>query len=237
MGEQGGKKLSRALVNNSENPRLAWQIFSRIASSNPPFSSILSSITLITRILVAAKMFPQTHFLTNLLLVDYHSSSSYSHLLTLIRIIAKSGHLHQAIPHFQALRTHFHAKPPSISFYNMLIHSSLSQNNPDFASCLYQDLLLAGLSPQTYTFNLFIAALCDSARLQDARHLFDKMSHKGCLPNDFTFGLLIRGYCQNGLAYKALELLDLMENVGLAPTVVIFKVFTLKVCCRKLVHS
>lgn len=230
MNEQASKKLSKALLNNSQNPTLAWQIFTRIASSTHPTTSILHSIPLITHILVRANMFSQTHFLTNLLVNNHSSLSSYSHLLTLIRIICNAGHLDKAIPHIRSLRKYFPSKPPSISFYNMLIQSSLGKNNTDFVSWLYQDLILAGVSPQTYTFNLFIAALCDSGRLEDARNLFDKMSKKGCLPNEFTFGLLIRGYCRNGVAYKGVELLDVMEDVGVAPTVVIFNTLVSRFC-------
>ncbi|KAL8092192.1 pentatricopeptide repeat-containing protein At2g17140 [Apium graveolens] len=231
MAEEAGKKLTKTLLKNSQNPTLAWQIFTRIASSNPQ-ASIISSIPLITRILVGAKMFTQTHFLTNLLINNQSSfsSSSYTHLLTLIRIIANAGHLDQAIPHFRALRNHFRDKPPSISYYNMLIKASLSQNNADFVSWLYQDLILSGVSPQTYTFNFFIGGLCDLGRLEDARNLFDKMSEKGCVPNEFTFGLLIRGYCRNGLVEKGVELLDVMENLGVVANVVIFNTLVSRFC-------
>ncbi|KAE8654371.1 hypothetical protein F3Y22_tig00117048pilonHSYRG00105 [Hibiscus syriacus] len=82
-------------------------------------------------------------------------------------------------------------------------------------------MVVAGVSPQTYTFNLLICGLCDLGHL-DARELFDKMPEKGCLPNEFSFGILVRGYCRFALANKGVELLDEMKNSRILPNRVVY---------------
>ncbi|KAI8021355.1 Pentatricopeptide repeat-containing protein [Camellia lanceoleosa] len=209
------KKLAKALFKNSNNPKLAWQLFKRIVVSSPNSSNslphFLQSVPLITRILVRAKMFPAIDSLHRLLL-SQPLEHSHTSLITVVKILAESGYSNVAISQFQSIRTQFPAKPNSVSFYNLLIESSLRENCVDYISWLYKDMIFAGFSPDTYTFNLLIGQLCDSGRLEDARKLFDKMPEKGCLPNEFSFGILVRGYCIAGLATQGLELLDAMKE-------------------------
>ncbi|KAE9447434.1 hypothetical protein C3L33_20668, partial [Rhododendron williamsianum] len=226
------KKLAKALFNNSSNPKLAWQLFKRIISSPNPsnsFSHFHQFVPFITRILLRAKMFPEIDAFRQLLLsLPLHTS--HPSLTTTVRILADSGHLTQAISHFRSIRTHFPANPPSLSLYNFLMESCLRENSVDYISWLYDDLITAGHSPETYTFNLLIGGLCDCGRLEDARKLFDKMRDKGCQPNEFSFGILIRGYCRAGLASTGLELLDVLKNMGLSPNVVIYNTLISTFC-------
>ncbi|CAL5341372.1 unnamed protein product [Camellia sinensis] len=227
------KKLAKALFKNSNNPKLAWQLFKRIVVSSPNSSNslphFLQSVPLITRILVRAKMFPAIDSLHRLLL-SQPLEHSHTSLITVVKILAESGYSNVAISQFQSIRTQFPAKPNSVSFYNLLIESSLRENYVDYISWLYKDMIFAGFSPDTYTFNLLIGQLCDSGRLEDARKLFDKMPEKGCLPNEFSFGILVRGYCIAGLATQGLELLDAMKGMGFSPNTVIYNTLISSFC-------
>ncbi|KAF7127665.1 hypothetical protein RHSIM_Rhsim11G0197400 [Rhododendron simsii] len=174
-------------------------------------------------------MFPEIDAFRQLLLsLPLHTS--HPSLTTAVRILADFGHLTQAISHFRSIRTHFLAYPPSLSLYNFLMESCLRENSVGYISWLYDDLIIAGHSPETYTFNLLIGGLCDCDRLEDARKLFDKMRDKGCQPNEFSFGILIRGYCRAGLASTGLELLDVLKNMGLSPNAVIYNTLISTFC-------
>ncbi|OMO79989.1 hypothetical protein CCACVL1_13260 [Corchorus capsularis] len=63
----GTTKLTQALLKNSKNPKLAWQLFKRIQSS-PTNPSFLPSVPTIARILITAKMLPEIDHLHRLLL-------------------------------------------------------------------------------------------------------------------------------------------------------------------------
>ncbi|KAI7980727.1 Pentatricopeptide repeat-containing protein [Camellia lanceoleosa] len=205
----------------------------------PP--SLPSISSLITRILVRAKMFPAIDSLHRLLL-SQPLEHSHTSLITVVKILAESGYSNVAISQFQSIRTQFPAKPNSVSFYNLLIESSLRENCVDYISWLYKDMIFAGFSPDTYTFNLLIGQLCDSGRLEDARKLFDKMPEKGCLPNEFSFGILVRGYCIAGLATQGLELLDAMKGKVLEANNILHEMgrsscYPTRHTCNILLHS
>ncbi|KAJ0959773.1 hypothetical protein J5N97_000540 [Dioscorea zingiberensis] len=128
--------LPKALLNNTNNPKLAWHLFKRILSSS---HLSLRSLTIIARILISAKMHPEIDALHHLLL---------------------------------------HSQPPN------------PPPLPRFPRAnLRQDMIVSGVKPETYTFNLLICALCDCGRLEDARQVFDKMRDKGCQPNEYSVGI------------------------------------------------
>ncbi|KAK4401313.1 hypothetical protein Sango_0872000 [Sesamum angolense] len=222
------KSLAKALIKNSNNPEFAWLLFKRILSTNDDFSSLQHSLPLILPILVRAQMFSEIDTLHHQLLRS--PTPPHNLLYSVVKTLAKAGHIHKAISHFQSLRTHFPASPPSIILYNLLILTSLKENCPNFVSWLYKDLIFSKVKLQTYTLNLLISGLCDSSRLENARDLFDRMRDKGCEPNEYTFGILARGYCRCGLASKGLELLDLMKSIGLVPNLVIYNTLIASFC-------
>ena len=226
------KKFAKALWKNTNHPKLAWQLFKRMVSTpntSNSFSHFQKSVSLITRILVRAKMFPEMDALRQHLLSLPHEAS-HTTLINVVRIVVESGHVSEAVSHFRSIRTQFSSEAPSLSFYNLLIESCLRENCVDCISWLYEDLIVAGHSPETYTFNLLIGGLCDSGRLEDAQKLFDKMGDKGCWPNEFSFGILIRGYCRAGLVNVGLELLDALKNVSLSPNTVIYNTLISSFC-------
>ncbi|KAK9286616.1 hypothetical protein L1049_015016 [Liquidambar formosana] len=228
-------KLAKALVKNANNPTLAWHLFKRILSSPTSSSSsssnhCLQSIPVIARILIRAKMVSEIDNLHQLLLVTQPLEASRHSLIALVRILVNSGLFDKAIAHFQSLRNQFPAKPPPVFLYNLLIDSSLRESRVDFVSWLYKDMIVSGVSPETYTLNLLITALCDSGCLEDARNVLDKMCEKGCRPNEFSFGILVRGYCRAGFAAQAVELLNGMKSFGLFANRVIYNTLISSFC-------
>ncbi|KAL6963599.1 hypothetical protein U1Q18_034610 [Sarracenia purpurea var. burkii] len=232
------KKLTKALFKNTSNPKLAWQLFKRTIScpnSSNSFTHFHQSVPLITRILVGAKMLPEIDSLRQLLL-SLPLETSHAALINVVRILAVSGHLSEAISHFRSIRTQFSAKPPSMSLYNFLMESCLRENCVDYISWLYEDLIIAGHSPETYTFNLLIGGLCDGGRLEDARKLFDKIAGLATIglellntwksmdisPNMVIYNTLIYGFCKEGKTDEAEKLVEQMRRDGLLPDVVTF---------------
>ncbi|PIN14776.1 hypothetical protein CDL12_12593 [Handroanthus impetiginosus] len=221
--------LAKALINNSNNPQLAWLLFKRAVINNNNISCLQHSLPLILPILIRAQMFSEIDSLHHhLLLFPFPPHSNV--LYFVVEILAKAGHIHKAISHFQSLRAQFPHAPPSIILYNLLIETSFKQNSPNFVSWLYKDIIFSKVEPQTYTLNLLIRGLCDLGRLEDAWELFDRMRDKGCEPNEYTFGILARGYCRYGLAFQGLELLDLMKTIGIVPNTVIYNTFIASFC-------
>ncbi|XP_056699046.1 pentatricopeptide repeat-containing protein At2g17140 isoform X2 [Spinacia oleracea] len=222
--------LNKALLKNSINPALAWQIFKRIIS-NPSSSSfaLLNSLPIIAQILVRAKMYPQLDTLHHHLLLLHKQSASPS-LFSLVCILAKSGLVDEAVSQFQSARKEFPHNPPPVYVYNVLLESSVRENKVNWVPLLYKDMFISGVSPEVYTFNLLIRGLCDSGHLKDARKVLDKMPERGCKPNEFSFGILIRGYCRNRLSVEGLVILGEMRRSGLVPNKVVYNTLISSFC-------
>ncbi|TQD95046.1 hypothetical protein C1H46_019314 [Malus baccata] len=226
--------LAKALFKNTNNPKLAWHLFKRIISSPTSSSSSsdlpLRSLPVIARILINSKMHREIDSLLQLLLFSQPVETLRPCLVSLVRILAKSNLPDKAVAHFKSLRSRFPDKPPSVYLYNLLLESSLRENNVDFVLWLYKDMIFAGIKPETYTFNLLIWALCESDRLDDAREVFDKMRDKGCQPNEYSVGILVRGYCRAGLAGRGLEVLDEVRSCNVFPNKVVYNTLISSFC-------
>ncbi|XP_030450320.2 LOW QUALITY PROTEIN: pentatricopeptide repeat-containing protein At2g17140 [Syzygium oleosum] len=226
-------KLAKALFKNADNPKLAWQLFKRILSSPPSAAHaqcVARSLPIIARILVRAKMLPEIDGLRSLVLSSCPAETRPSSLVSLVKLLARSGLLAAAVSQFKSLRSCFPDHPPSVFVYNLLIQACLRENDVDDVLWLYQDMVVAGLSPETYTFNLLIGALCEVGRLNDARNLFEKMPKKGCRPNEYSFGILVRGYCRARLCGQGLELLNEMKSSGITPNNVVYNTLISSFC-------
>ncbi|XP_057769115.1 pentatricopeptide repeat-containing protein At2g17140 isoform X1 [Salvia miltiorrhiza] len=223
------KMVAKAVLRNSDNPQLAWLLFKRTLASNIKDCSFSQhTLSLIVPILIRAHMFSQVDYLHRHLLL--FPTPPHHALYSFVKMLAEAGRVQQAFSQFQSLRARLARAPPSILLYNLLIRASIKQNCPNYVSWLYKDIIFSKVKLQTYTFNLLIGTLCDAGRLEDARHLFDRMPDRDCQPNEYTFGILARGYCRDGLVDKGLELLDLMKTMALVPTAVIYNTFISGFC-------
>ncbi|TKY59360.1 Pentatricopeptide repeat-containing protein [Spatholobus suberectus] len=208
------RKLVKGVLKNTKNPKLAWHLVKRVLSSPSPSSSSSTLthtphlVAITTRILAGANMHRELDDLHKLLLASQPHHIAHSSIICMVRVLAQSGHIDEALSHFKSLRAQFPSLPPSLPLYNLLLRSTLQHNRPDLVTCLYTDMIAARVAPQTYTFNLLIQSLCESRAFDHALQLFDKMPEKGCHPNEFTLGILVRGLCRAGLARQASELVN-----------------------------
>ncbi|KAM7258036.1 hypothetical protein ACFE04_013777 [Oxalis oulophora] len=241
--EQQVKLVRKAIQKNCKNnPKLAWHLFKRIitiTNSSPSTTTthhhqqqqqqlfLRSTLPIISRLLIASKMYQQLNFLHQFLITSqqqFPHQSTLSSLYYLVTLLAHSGVVDSAFTHFQSIRNYFPHNPPSICLYNVLFNSSIQNNRLHYILCLYKDMLASALSPQTYTFNLFIRALCHSGHFNYAREMFDKMPQKdlGCPLNQYTFAILAKGYCRAGMLHKGFELLEEMRTLGFPPNKVVY---------------
>ena len=78
------------------------------------------------------------------------------------------------------------------------------------------------ISPNVYTLNMFITALCKFGKLEKAVEVFGEMESMGCAPTVASYSTLIAGHYNQGLLSIATNLKILMEKSGLIPNYVTF---------------
>ncbi|CAA6655786.1 unnamed protein product [Spirodela intermedia] len=211
--------LADVLYRNAEDPVLAWRMFKHFLQSPSSIRS-LRPLTAISRIVTRARMLPEIRELHRDLLALCSPETAYGALTVLAQASARSGLLDEAFSQLLSLRSHFSSTVPLV----------VQGNRPDLVELVYKDMLVSGISPETYTFNLLMLSLCESGRLAEARRLFDKMPTKGCAPNQFSFGILVRGYCRSGFSVKAAELLNMMGSFRCSPNQTIYNTLVSGFC-------
>ncbi|MBA0631106.1 hypothetical protein Godav_003134, partial [Gossypium davidsonii] len=178
----GTTKLTQALLKNTKNPKLAWQLFKRIQSSpsNPCF---LSSVPTIARILIRSKMLPEIDHLHLLLLSSQPQEKSLPSLISLVNLLAKSGFFDKAFSQFQSIR--------KIVVYNTLISSFCEEGKTGDVEKLVERMKEDGLFPDVVTFNARISALCSAGKVLEASRIFRDMQIDEALglprPNVITY--------------------------------------------------
>ncbi|RDX99967.1 Pentatricopeptide repeat-containing protein, partial [Mucuna pruriens] len=202
------RKLMKGVLKNTKNPKLAWHLVKRVLSSPSTTTDSEHLVAITTRILGGATMHRELDDLQKLILASQPHHIAYPSIICMVRVLAQSGHIDEALSHFKSLRAQFPSTPPSLPFYNLLLRLTLQHNRPHLVTWLYTDMIAARVTPQTYTFNLLLQSLCESRAFDHALELFDKMSEKGCHPNEFTLGILVRGLCRAGLVKRASELVN-----------------------------
>ncbi|MBA0725055.1 hypothetical protein Golax_021674 [Gossypium laxum] len=70
------------------------------------------------------------------------------------------------------------------------------------------------ISPNVYTLNTIISALCKDGKIQEAIFVFDLMSQRGTRPDE-------------GQSSEAIEILELMTRKGVKPIILLFKDFVI----------
>ncbi|KMZ76333.1 putative Pentatricopeptide repeat-containing protein [Zostera marina] len=213
-----------------------WSFFKDLISSSSSTTitataSFLQSITAISTHLATNRLLPEISQLHHHILNLTPSSISQSSLIILIRTTAKFDLLDSALSQFRSLRSQFQSNPPKVQLYNNLIEAALRSDQPEAVEFLYEDMIVSGVTPDTYTFNLMIGSLCESGQLEDARKMFDGMTMKSVMPNKFSFGILVRGYCRAGMCLEGLEVLNRMKTVyGCKPNRVVYNTLVSEFC-------
>ncbi|XP_031475954.1 pentatricopeptide repeat-containing protein At4g26680, mitochondrial [Nymphaea colorata] len=111
---------------------------------------------------------------------------------------------------------------PCIRSANAYMSSLLALNRSDIVLSFYGELRRRRISPNVYTLNMVICALCKSGRIEKAVEVFKDMEILGCRPNDASFNTLIDGYCKNQLLAAAMRLKNSMCEKGVEPNIVTY---------------
>ncbi|QHO19462.1 Pentatricopeptide repeat-containing protein [Arachis hypogaea] len=105
-------KLTKVVLSNTNNPKLAWHLLKRILSSSTssslPTHDLLRSTRAAIRVLIAANMHHQIDDLCQFILATQPPNIAHPSLLFLVRALAhSSSHLPHAFSRFKSLRAHF----------------------------------------------------------------------------------------------------------------------------------
>ncbi|WOK92819.1 pentatricopeptide repeat-containing protein [Canna indica] len=230
---------AKLLRRNARNPALAWRLLRHLLSSSTavplPSPRFLASLS---RFLAAARMLPELHQLRRLLLLPRHPpAAACAAISSLISASASGGFLDDAIAHFRSLRSHFPSHPPSARLYNTLLECSLRARRPDLVEVLYSDMLLAGVPPETYTFNLLILSLCDSGMLEEARALVELMKGGGCFTSLVSYNIWLSGLVKCGRLLEAQQLLKEMVRQGMEPNLYSYNIVINGLCKEGMIPS
>ncbi|KAL5200063.1 hypothetical protein ABZP36_021266 [Zizania latifolia] len=198
--------LLALLRRNAASPAVALRLFLHLTSAAAP--PALHSTSFISRLLADH---PSSHALLPSLLRHLLSFPDPSlHLLALLSSSLRLP-LGFSLSTFRSLRALSSAPPPPTPVYNRLFLAALQDSRFDLVESLYKDLLLSGASPDVFTRNLLLQAICAAGRMELARRMFDAMPAK----NEFSFGILARGYCRAGRSMDALGVLNAMPRMNL----------------------
>ncbi|XP_047321745.1 pentatricopeptide repeat-containing protein At4g26680, mitochondrial-like [Impatiens glandulifera] len=104
---------------------------------------------------------------------------------------------------------------PTAESCNAYISSLMSLNRPDIAFKFYKEMRRSMVSPNAYTLNMIINALCKLGKLGEAVDLFENM---GLTRTVSSYNTLICGHCKQGLFSTAMKLKYGMEKNGLNPS-------------------
>ncbi|KAJ7949582.1 Pentatricopeptide repeat-containing protein [Quillaja saponaria] len=82
---------------------------------------------------------------------------------------------------------------------------------------LLEGILRTNFNLANVAFGVYISALCEEGKINEALVCMDKMIGVGCKPFLFTYNSLIKGLCQEGLFEESKSLIDLMQDHDMVP--------------------
>ncbi|KAI3795625.1 hypothetical protein L1987_38281 [Smallanthus sonchifolius] len=195
------RELSKALIKNTNNPKLAWQIFKRIAF-NPTFPSdaFNQSLPVLTRILIGDKMFTEINTLQQLLLT--HQPQTPDHPMALLmRVLAKLGHVNLAVSQLQVVG-------PETYTFNLLIGGLCDSGCLEDARKVFDKMRERGYVPNEFSFGILVRGYCRAGRASEgktseAEKLVEMLREDGHVPNVVTFDARISALCSTGKVLEA----------------------------------
>ncbi|CAM8899266.1 unnamed protein product [Rhodiola kirilowii] len=96
---------------------------------------------------------------------------------------------------------------PDIIGLSRLMKSYSKIGCTEYGSGVLGLILKLGYTPRVIDINIFMNALCQQLRINEAALLFQKMkTHLGCTPSIVTYGTLLKGLCSTGNSRIALNL-------------------------------
>ena len=147
------------------------------------------------------------------------------HLVTLntvakvMRRFAGAGKWEDAVRTFDELGTFGLEK--NTESMNLLLDTLCKENKVQQAREIFLELK-SHISPDAYTFNIFIHGWCKVKRVDEAYWTIEEMKGHGCRPGVISYSTIIQFYCCQNNFGKVYELLDEMQAQGCPPNVVTF---------------
>ncbi|KAK3043133.1 hypothetical protein RJ639_000022 [Escallonia herrerae] len=126
----------------------------------------------------------------------------------LIKGFFNSKNVGKAVKVMEILEAH---GEPDVFAYNAVISGFCKLNQIESAN--------KGLTPDTYTFDPLIAALCKEGRLDLAIAFLDYMISSGCLPDLVNYNTILSALGKNGNGDQALAIFDKLGEMGCPPDV------------------
>ncbi|CAN1246571.1 Pentatricopeptide repeat-containing protein At4g26680, mitochondrial [Linum grandiflorum] len=114
---------------------------------------------------------------------------------------------------------------PTVESCNAYLSSLLDMDRFDIVFVFYGEMRRCRISPNVYTLNMVMSALCKAGRLEKAVELFREMENGvigGVSPNVASYNVVIAGYCRKGLLSSAMKLKSSMEKTNNNGNVVTF---------------
>ncbi|KAF5736059.1 hypothetical protein HS088_TW14G00193 [Tripterygium wilfordii] len=83
-----------------------------------------------------------------------------------------------------------------VAAHNVRIMNAQS-GDPEKVKELFEELINAGLKPDTISYNYLMTSYCKSGMMDKAESVYEKLEENGCKPNAVTFRTLISFHCRN----------------------------------------
>ncbi|KAK9108410.1 hypothetical protein Syun_024421 [Stephania yunnanensis] len=147
----------------------------------------------------------------------YQNLISLKTMAKVMRRLAGAGRWEDAVKAFDDLGT-FGLEKDTDSM-NVLLDTLCKERKVELAREIFYKLKLH-ISPNAYTFNIFIHGWCNAKRIDEAHWTIQEMKGYGCSPCVISYSTIIRAYCQQSNFEKVFGLMREMEAQGCLPNVV-----------------
>nr|DAD37334.1 TPA_asm: hypothetical protein HUJ06_007975 [Nelumbo nucifera] len=117
---------------------------------------------------------------------------------------------------------------PTIESCNAYMSSLIDLNRTDIALAFYKEMRRCLISPNVYTLNMVICALCKSGG-----RLYEEMLMNGIKVDILTYNALILGLCKEGKTKKAAYLVKKLYKENLLPNASTFSSLISGQCVRQ----
>ncbi|CAN0830312.1 Pentatricopeptide repeat-containing protein At4g26680, mitochondrial [Linum grandiflorum] len=162
--------------------------------------------------------------LFDVLLHSYRLCDSSSRVFdSLFSVCARSKKFRFATEVFRRMKEYGFL--PTVESCNAYLSSLLDMDRFDIVFVFYGEMRRCRISPNVYTLNMVMSALCKAGRLEKAVELFREMENGvigGVSPNVASYNVVIAGYCRKGLLSSAMKLKSSMEKTNNNGNVVTF---------------
>ncbi|GFZ05274.1 tetratricopeptide repeat (TPR)-like superfamily protein [Actinidia rufa] len=89
---------------------------------------------------------------------------------------------------------------PTVESFNAYLSSLVDEfESGRYYISVLKEMQRCRISPNVYTLNMFISALCKFGKLEKAVEVFGEMESMGCAPTVASYNTLIAGHCNQGL--------------------------------------